>query len=279
MKIVWFGYDFFHACLLRLLDDGHEIVKIYTFKTDNLYNFNNIVYSLAETYKIPISDHIPTLSEIEDLRRQGVDLFFSSGYAFKIPVPNDKDFRGINLHPSLLPRVRGLWPLPVILLKEPEAAGLSFHKLSPKWDEGDVLLADKIELTQEDDLESLSAKCQMRSPDLLSKLLSDFENHWQNSVPQDGVQASYYSMPSLEWRTIDFDQSVAEIEKILKAFGRFESRCVLNGKIYWIKLATTWAEPHDYRPGSVACVMGREIVVAAKDGFVCLKDYYEATNP
>ena len=40
MKIVFIGYDYTFDLAARLIEDGHEIIKIYTFQCDNVFAFN-----------------------------------------------------------------------------------------------------------------------------------------------------------------------------------------------------------------------------------------------
>lgn len=35
MKIAYFGYDFFYDCLKTVLSEGHDVIKVFTFDTDN----------------------------------------------------------------------------------------------------------------------------------------------------------------------------------------------------------------------------------------------------
>lgn len=263
--------------MLRVLDDGHDIAEVFTFPTDNTYNFNTFVTTTAQVYGIPFTLDKPTAADITRLRDSGVDLFLSCAYANKIPVPDDDPtFRGINLHPTLLPQVRGVWPLPIVMLKHPDAAGFTFHKLTNKWDAGDILYQQALPLRPDEDLETLSARLVMAVPDQLSMLLNNLDHYWQSAQPQDVSKASYYTYPPDTWRVFDFNGSVDEIDRIGRAYGRFECIAPVDTKMYWVRSYKAWKERHDYKPGSITCRTGRELVVAAKDGFVCLKDFYEA---
>ena len=274
MKIAYFGYDFFYDCLKTVLSEGHDVIKVFTFDTDNQYNFNTFLKNICEQKAIPAQTSPVTPADIQSLMEDGVDLFLSCAYPYKIPVPDDPRFKGVNTHPSLLPKVRGVWPLPVILLKERESAGLTLHKLSAQWDQGDILLQQAIPLSDEDDLESYSAKCMMRAPNMVRALLADFDRIWSEARPQSG-EKTYYTYPTDADKTFDFETSVDDIARVGKAFGRFESLAILDGKRYWIKDFSVWHEPHNIPCGHIVLKANREWCVAAKDGFVCLKDFYE----
>ncbi len=139
MKLIYFGFDFFAGVLRRVLADGHEVARLYAYCTDNRWNFNREVLRLARRHRIPVSFGKPLQAEIDALTRGGAELLLVCGYPHKVPCTGW--VRGVNLHPSLLPEGRGRWPLPWQILRYPEAAGLTLHKLTDAWDSGDVLTA------------------------------------------------------------------------------------------------------------------------------------------
>ena len=64
-----------------------------------------------------------------------------------------------------------------------------------------------------------------------------------------------------------------DIDRIGRAFGRFGSLIRMDDKNWVIYDYSVWEEQHDYAPGTVVAQLSREITIAAKDGFVCLKDF------
>ena len=130
MKFVFFGYDFSLPVLQRLLDDGHELVALFTFECDNVFNFNREIIKTAQKQSVPFTMAKPTAEEIAYYTNEGAELFLSCGYPYKIPSIDESKAYSINTHPSLLPRGRGLMPSPHILMHEPEVAGFTVHKLT-----------------------------------------------------------------------------------------------------------------------------------------------------
>jgi methionyl-tRNA formyltransferase len=269
MKIAYFGYDFFFACMEELVSQGHEIYKVFTFPCDNKYNFNARVIALAEKVGAEMKTDRPTKGDIERLAQEGCELIVSAGYQYKIPVLSESMPYAINIHPTLLPEGRGPWPLPWIVLKGLKESGVTVHKLSERMDEGDILLQKKFDVTDRDDLETISCKSQMAAVDLIRKLMADFENHWKNARPQSG--GSYWPMPTLEEQTIDWNKGVDNILRQSRAFGKFDVCTKFDGKEWVVQDVSAWKEDHAFEPGTVVHRASRETVIAAKDGFVCLR--------
>ena len=275
MRIAFFGYDFHHACLYRISEE-HQIVALFTVRTDNIFNFNTKVLREAERLNVPVYLGPVTGDHIDQLIRDGCDLLVSAGYPYKIPVPAEPHvapkIRGINLHPTLLPIGRGRSPLPRIILNEPSAAGITVHKLTSKWDAGDILLQERIHLTDVDDHETLSIKIQMRAAALMAKLLRDFDALWNAACPQ-APGGSYWPAPSAEDRRLDWSRPVAAIMRTARAFNKHQTLATLGDLHLTVTRVNGWTESHNHSPGTIVHVANRELLVAALDGYICLQEY------
>ncbi len=277
MKIAFLGYDYTLDIAQRLIADRHEIIHIFTFPCDGVFAFNNQISDFARHFAIPISEHKIEWQNINNLIKQGCELFLCAGYPYKIPPIDDKAF-GINLHPSLLPRGRGIMPLPYIIMNDDKAAGFTVHKLTNSFDTGDILYQEAISIDEHTDVETLSAKIAVRAPDIISKIIGDINRYWNNASAQDNENASSYPAPSEKLRTINWDSTAKELRLKGRAFGRFGMLAtVKNNMGEEQKLAvfnfSTWEEDHNHAAGLLLRSSPREIIVAVKNGYICLKEF------
>lgn len=276
MKIAYCGYDFFYGCLEELVNKGNTLLKIFTFETDNKYNFKTNIERIANSNNIPISYEKPSKQEIKALfEEEGCDLIVTAGYIYKVPIIGE-NFKGINIHPTLLPKGRGPWPLPDIILREEKFSGVTIHQMTNELDGGPILIQEKFRIHEREDLETLSCRSQMLAIKLLKKLMNDFENIWENAVPQ--INGEYWEYPSEESMTFNGKMKIKEIDKIIRAFGKFDSCASFLGKKWLIHDANCWEEEHQYEPDTVIHVTNKEVLLAAVDGFVCIRYYEEDTE-
>lgn len=275
MRIAYCGYDFFYTCLKRLLKmETVEVIRVFTFDTDNQYNYNKYVTKLAEENQIPITTRKISEQDVRELFLEyHCDCIVTAGYLYRIPVVNDVGFRGVNIHPTLLPQGRGRWPLPFVILKGLDKNGVTLHKINDQFDEGDILLQRSFPVNEREDLETLSCRCQMMAEQLVETVFSDFERYWENAVPQTGGE--YWDYPTLEEMSFDFSMSVKEIDRVIRAYGKFDSCVRFAGKDWLVWDANCWHENHNYQPGTIVHTTNKEYLIAAKDGFVCLRFYEE----
>ena len=274
MKIAYCGYDFFASCLEALIEDGHELVELFTFPTDNEYDFNDRVMRVAQTVKARITLSPMRMDDVERLGMVGVDMIISAAYPYKIPDWNGHVKYAVNVHPSPLPVGRGPWPLPWIILKGLPMSAVTLHEVNSKWDRGDILLQEPFEVFADETLESLSIRSQLRAVSLIKRAMPNMVRLWQEKTSQ--ASGTYWPMPQKADRTIKWDSEVGLIARQVRAFSKFETFLYIDGVRYFVRGVSVWKEQHSLPPGTVAHRTNREVVYAALDGFVCLSYYMRA---
>lgn len=274
MKVAYCGYDFFADCFESLAENRNiEVMKLYTFKTDDVYNFNKKILDIANKYNIPFTLEKISGNDVEELAKMGCECIIAAAYPYKIPI---KQNRGINIHPTLLPIGRGPWPLPRVILSEQEKSGVTIHKLTDELDSGDVLIQKSFVLNEKEDLETLSCRSQMLAQNLIETIFQDqesFEYYWKNAYPQG--EGEYWSYPSDLEMTFNGNMTVDEIDKIVRAYGKFDSCVEFEGRTWLVWDVNVWKEEHTYEPGTIVHKTNKEYLMAAKDGFVCLRFFKE----
>ena len=268
MKIAFFGYDFFANCLNATLEANHEVIRIFSVPTDNVYNFNEQVLEAAAKSKVPVSLSKVREADIANLEAQGCELIVSAAYPYRIPI-GKTTVRGINIHPSLLPNGRGPWPLPHVILKRLKETGVTIHKLEPDFDAGEIIVQRSFPVSEVDNLESLSCRSQMLARDLLLQVLGDFENLWTKSEAQG--RGEKWEFPSDEEQTIRWTDSVEDIDRLVRAYGKMHTTAIFDSLFWNIEDVAVWSEAHAIAPGTVVHRANKEVVIAAQDGFVCLR--------
>lgn len=234
MKIAYIGIDLFYPVLTALVENGCEIKKIFTCKTDNVTEFNIQIIEYAKKHNIPyILDRI-TEEDINNLINDGVEAIICAGYYYLIPVV--KDIPMLNIHPTLLPVGRGLWPMPVIIMEGHQKSGVTIHKIEKEFDTGDIILQREFMLDSDENLVTYMNKVYDLLKEMIELLLDDFSNLYNNAVSQG--EGEYMKAPDEQSYTITDSMSVKEADLILRAFYGYEcyykskekSTCLIKGK-------------------------------------------------
>lgn len=220
MKIVYFGFDLFYECFEQIVNNPDvEVMALYTFPTDDKFEFNRQVIALAEKKGIPVHLEKITKEALEKHFAEGCDFTLSAGYIHKIPILERENFKGVNVHPALLPVGRGAWPFPCTILKGLTTSGVTIHKITDRFDEGDILLQKSVAVSPDETLDTLTEKCQRLAADMMAPLIADFNTLWNSATPQG--EGEYWPEPTDTDRTITDDMSESQKDLIKRAFGSF----------------------------------------------------------
>jgi methionyl-tRNA formyltransferase len=222
MKIAYIGIDLLYPALPALWDAGCEIAEIFTCKTDNETEFNLQVCAFAKEHGVPLSTGKIKREDLRRLKAGGCHAVISAGYYHRIPI--DPGLKMVNIHPALLPVGRGAWPMPVTILNGLKESGVTVHKLTEAYDEGDILLQERIAVAADEDLKTLTAKQQALLPDMMRKLAADFDLLYKNAAPQG--EGEYWPYQAEDSIPITPDMTVTQADLILRAFYGYE--CVYN---------------------------------------------------
>jgi folate-dependent phosphoribosylglycinamide formyltransferase PurN len=101
----------------------------------------------------------------------------------------------LNIHPALLPRHRGLFPYFWVIANGESETGVTIHWVDEKFDTGHLLLQEKIAVTPQDTITSLSYKSAVLGAEMLCQAIRLVEAGNPPCIPQDHRQASYHSWP------------------------------------------------------------------------------------
>lgn len=220
MKVAYVGIDILYPVLTSLYDTGCEIIKIVTCKTDNYTEFNTKTIEFAKEHNIPYEIKKLTTDDLYELVNMGCRFVLFGGYYHKVPVI--PELKIVNTHPALLPFGRGAWPMPLTILKGLDESGVTMHQMEKELDTGKILLQEKCPVyPDKDDLISLTKRQWSLIPDMVNRLVSDFDNLWDNAYPQEG-KAEYWEMPAKEDFTVTSDSSFDRADLILRAFRSYE---------------------------------------------------------
>ena len=149
----------------------------------NKKNAQGIKYAKKNKIKIQIID-FSKKSEINRLLKilkfNNIKLICLAGFLRILSKYFIKSFKGkiINIHPSLLPKYKGLNTHERVLKKNEKFTGCSVHFVNEKLDGGKIILQKKIKIFKKDDVKSLKNRVLKEEyklyPRSIIKILSNY---------------------------------------------------------------------------------------------------------
>ena len=132
----------------------------------------------AEKFGIPHC-HIEATEEdqmIKLFKAWKVDLIVLAGYMRVIKKPSAFPAPMINVHPSLLPKYKGLNAIRQAMNAGEKVTGCTVHYVNEELDGGEIILQQEVPILHDDDLESLTKAIQRQEYYLLPAAIEHVKN-------------------------------------------------------------------------------------------------------
>ncbi|MDC3028695.1 phosphoribosylglycinamide formyltransferase [Candidatus Pelagibacter sp.] len=135
---------------------GLRFSKIYKIKK-NICNFKKKTIAEKKLLKI--------------LKKEEISLICLAGFMKILSKNFIKNFRGkiLNIHPSLLPKYKGLNTHERVLENKEKYTGCTVHYVSPKLDSGKIILQKKVRIDKNDTPKLLTKKVLIQEHKLYAK--------------------------------------------------------------------------------------------------------------
>tara|TARA_B100000927_G_scaffold249446_1_gene213482 strand:- start:214 stop:801 length:588 start_codon:yes stop_codon:yes gene_type:complete len=185
------------AVAILISGSGTNMVQLIKSMDDNHPAYPSVVISnnsdapgLEKAQNLGVPTEIINKNYIKDndlefekelvkiLKLYNVELICLAGFMkilSKKLVNNFKD-RILNIHPSLLPKYKGLNTHARVLASNDTIAGCSVHLVTPELDGGPVLAQTEVAIEENETAESLASKVLIEEHVLYPKVLLNFSN-------------------------------------------------------------------------------------------------------
>jgi len=242
-----------------LLRNGYDIAAIFTHKDDPLENrWFGSVAEFAASRNIPVfaPDDINHPLWIYRIKEASPDILFSFYYRNMVSseilsIPKMGCF---NLHGSLLPKYRGRCPINWAIINGEKVTGVSLHFMTPKPDDGDIVIQKSVSVDDEDTAKTLNDKLCAASSEMLDSILPQIKGGDIPRIPQTNADATYYGGRGPEDGEIDWDIDAAGVKNLVRAVtapypGAFSY--IGGQKCYFWDVSVVSENENTFSPGSI----------------------------
>lgn len=177
----------------------------------------------------------------------------------------------INVHSSILPKYRGASPIHSALINGDDKTGVSIMFINEGLDTGDVLKIITTDITEEDDLGTLTERLAKLGSDALSHVVPTLIDKTYVATKQDDSLATLVKPIKKEEMKIDFSKTNVEIFNLVR--GLSPNPCaytIKNGeniKIYKVeKIDKDYQKPF----GTVVEITKKGPIISCKNGSILI---------
>ena len=255
------GTPAFAACSLqKLIDDGYEIPLVVT-QPDRKGNRNRMV--LSEVRKMALEHGIETAQPvrikkdpelIEKLRMIAPDMIVVAAFGQILPksVLDIPRLGCINVHGSLLPKLRGASPMQAAVLEGLDESGVTIMRMAEGLDTGDMISKCSCDIKGKDFTEVSEILAEAGAA-LLAETIPHIADGTAVYEVQNDSEATYAGMISKTDGFTDFNEDAERIERKIRAFIEWPAcYSYLDGQQIKFYKAQVIDEDPDGEPGTVS---------------------------
>ena len=168
---------------------------------------------IAEKYNIPVFQPIKIRKDFSFMDNLKVDLVITLAYGQIVPqgfldIPR---FGCLNLHGSLLPKLRGASPVQTALINNEKVTGMTLMEMVAAVDAGRMYGKKEVGIDEEDNATSLFKKISEAAKDLVLELLPKYVDGELEGIPQNEEEVTFCSLIKPEQEKLDLSKDILEV--------------------------------------------------------------------
>lgn len=265
-KVIFMGTPDFAVPVLRKLIEETNVVLVVTQPDKMVGRHQEVMYTPIK--KVALENNIPVFqpNNIKEDNKiifdTDVDIIVTCAFGQFIPesILEFPKYKSINVHASLLPKLRGGAPLHKCLIDGYKKTGITIMYMTKGMDTGDIISQESIDIHINDNVGIIHDKLSVIGADLLIKTLPSIFEGTNERIKQDEKEVTYAYNISREEERLDFSKSSLEVHNQIRGLYPYPvSYTIFDGNI--IKICVS--ELNDSTIGKFG-----EITKVTKDGII-----------
>lgn len=219
LKVVFMGTPEFAVPIVKLLNDYYNVVLVVT-QPDKMVGRKRIitpppVKEISESLGLEVYQPYHIKEEYQKVLDLKPDLIVTCAYGQILPeeILNYPKYGCINVHASLLPKLRGGAPIHHAIIDGYKETGITIMYMSRKMDQGDILTQVKTKIEDNDTLGTLEYRLSEMAKELLKETIPLLINDKLVPLKQNEEEVTYGYNISREEEKIDFNKTCEEIDR------------------------------------------------------------------
>ncbi|MBQ8765963.1 MAG: methionyl-tRNA formyltransferase [Clostridia bacterium] len=275
MRIIFMGTpDFAVPCLKALVESDNEVVGVFTQPDKPKGRGYELappavkVCAIENNLEVFQPNSMRDGTALEIINSLNADLIVVVAFGKILPkeILESVKYGCINIHASLLPKLRGAAPIQWSILNGDTVTGVTAQQMDIGIDTGDILMIKEFDIPENMNAGELFDTLSEMGAEVLTDTISLLKENKLNPIKQDDSQSSYASMLSKALCPIDFSKSAQDVHNHIRGLYPWPIATTrINGKIYKIHKSQKMDEIFSGKVGEVVDNNNR-LVVMCGDG-------------
>lgn len=273
------GTPSFAVPILEALMDNYNVIMVVCQPDKEKDRKGNIIYSPCKEIALKNNIEVYQPNKIRDeyqyILDKNPDIIITAAYGQIIPLEilEYPKYGCINVHGSLLPKLRGGAPIHHAIINGNKITGVTIMYMDKKMDAGDIISQRSIEIGENTILDDLYYKLSIIGRDLLLDTLPSIFNGTNDRIKQDENKVTFGFNITKEEEKIDFNDTSNNIHNKIRGLSSIPGAyAIINNKRMKIYLSEKTNNISKSKPGTINDINENGIIVSTKDYDIILKD-------
>ena len=280
IRVVFMGTPDFSVPVLKGLIENYQVVGVVSQPDRKVGRHQEVEFTPIK--KVAVDNNILVLQP-EKIRKDYMsvlelkpDIIVTCAYGQIIPkeLLDYPKYGCINVHASLLPKLRGGAPIHHAIIDGYKKTGITIMYMDEAMDSGDIISQRETEISDIDTLESLHDRLSEMGRDLLLDTLPSILDGTNQRIKQDINEVTYAYNIKREEEYLDFNKSSRELFNQIRGLNPHPgSSCVIGEKEFKVFMARIEkVDTSKVIPGEVLHIYKDGLGIATRDYELVITD-------
>lgn len=272
-KVIFMGTPEFAVLVLDKLIKLTDVVLVVT-QPDKLIGrkqelkFSPIKEKALEN-NIKVFQPVKIREELNEVLSVEADLIVTCAYGQILPIEilNHPKIASINVHASLLPKLRGGAPIHHAIIDGYKKTGVTIMYMAVGMDDGDIISQEEIDILPNDNVGTLHDKLSMLGANLLEKTLPSILDGTNNRIKQVQDEVTFAPTIKREEEHIDFNKNGEDIINLIRGLNPFPLSNIILNDLECKIIDASFIKKDNVKPFNVILEKNK-LGITCKDGII-----------
>ncbi len=279
INVVFMGTPDFAVPILEGLIENYNVVGVVSQPDKRVGRkqelVNTPIKEVALKHNIPVLQPIKIREDYSEVLALNPDIIVTCAYGQIIPkeILDYPRLGCINVHGSLLPKLRGGAPIHWAIINGDKKTGITIMYMDVKMDSGDIISQRETEITDTDNLESLYERMSLIGRELLLDTLPSIIEGTNLRTKQNEEEVTFGFNIKREEEHIDFNKTRRDVFNLIRGLCPVPgANASLEGNEMKVYACVVGEEKIKGKCGEITNIYKNGIGVCCSDGEVILTD-------
>lgn len=237
IRVIFMGTPDFAVPILEALIKEYNVVMVVSQPDREKDRKGNIIMTpckkLAMDNNISVYQPLKIRENYQEVLDMNPDIVITCAYGQIIPnaILDYPKYGCINVHGSLLPKLRGGAPIHHAIIDGYSKTGITIMYMNDKMDGGDIISQKETIISEDDILDTLYSRMSLMGRDLLIETLPDILNSTNKRIKQNELEVTFGFNIKKEEEKLNFSDTAKNIRNRVRGLNSLPGAyCFLENK-------------------------------------------------